>query len=226
MAVSFPRSFPAGRFDRGQLVLDPFTSTNRLAGGKTQSRSLAEPRWRGSFLTVALFNATSLRIWEAWLDSLKGGVKEFYAYDPRYPFPQDYPESTTDAGDAWTGLTRFGGGGFDGTGTVTALTATTIAIGTLPVGFTLKIGDLIGLVEGDYRGLFRILEDATGDAGGAATVTVEPSTNPAGTTLFTTSATFNLEKPVVVMTLEDEFTEHPDDRLFGAVAFRCVQKIL
>lgn len=227
MTITYPRSLPATRFSMQRLELDPFTSSNQLYGGKTQGRQFAEPRWRGYFRTVELYNATTLREWEAWLDSLDGAVRTFLAHDERYPFPQNYPESAAGAGDGFTGLDRAGGGAFDGTGAISALSGNSITLTQLPATtFALKAGDMLGLVESPYYGLYRLLEDVTSNGSGVASVNVRPSVNPVGATLFTTAATYNLIRPKCVMTLEPEFTDRPGERLTGAIGFQGIQKIV
>lgn len=194
MAITYPRVLPAGFGLRSQdFELVRFESVNTLEGipsdaAPLQGMEIANPRWRGQFTTQAL-DRNGRALFRAWHRSLKGVMKTFLGYDFDRPFPGNYK-------NGFAGINRAGGGAFDGTADVTALTASTIALATLPAAFALKAGDYIGLTEGTKRALHSILEDITANGSGAVTVTVEP---PVLTNIFTAAAVANFDKPTAEM---------------------------
>lgn len=188
--------------------------TTPLRGGGAVSIDYAPSRWSTTIKSAAAWDAGREIIdpIRAFVDRLQGGVQRVYMWDWMRAYPRSYP-------DGFAALPRAGGGSFDGTANVTALTASTIALSTLPASFALKAGDMVGLVEGEKRGLYRIVEDVTANGSGVATVTVEPKVE---LTLFTDAATANFDKPVCVMTLTEEADPSRDGR-FETVQFTLVQ---
>lgn len=168
--------------------------TTPLRGGGALSVDYAPARWSTSLRTPSHLDRDRVDPVRAFIDRLKGGVERVYMGDWLRKYPRTYPTG-------FAALTRAGGGSFDGTADVTSLTASTIALATLPASFALKAGDMIGLVEGDYRSLHRIVVDATANGSGIATVTVEPAVS---TTIFTASAVANFSSPVCIMALTEE----------------------
>lgn len=214
MALSFPLALPLTYYSRTRLYLSSSVSSVGLWGGKTQSRQFTDRRWIGEWLTPPQ-DEDQLRATLAWGDSLRDGVKEFYAWHPRFPYPKAYV-------DGFTGMTKAGGGSFTGAGDVDSLTSTTITISGLPASFVLSAGDLVGLIESAARGLHRIIEAATANGSGIVTVTVEPAVK---TTVFTSSATVQFERPVCIMTLEPGSLQEPDGPGPQPVSWRGIQKV-
>jgi hypothetical protein len=192
MAITYPRDLPATKFSTSHFQPVRFDSVNLLEGGATEGFETADPRWRALYVSrpIAL---DDIGTWESWNESLDGVLKRFLGYDTKRPFPRSYRPN------GFTGINRAGGGAFNGTATVTALTASTIALSTLPANFALKVGDVVGLVQSGKYARYRILEDVTGSAGGVATVTVRPFVL---TNIFTTAATANFDKPKCEMIVE------------------------
>ncbi|WP_375458890.1 hypothetical protein [uncultured Enterovirga sp.] len=191
MALAFPRAMLCGVLS-SQFEIRRFMSTNQLAGGTTQVREAAEPRWMAEF-TYAPMGRAAFQQLQAWLDTLRGGLRFFLAHDALKPYPVGYGKA------ALLALTRAGGGAFDGTATLSSISATGFTLTSLPGGFALKAGDHIGLVQSGRFGLFRIVEDATASGGGAVTLTVEPRVP---TNLFTTGALAHLVRPSCTMILD------------------------
>lgn len=216
MAISFPRAFPsiARMFNGGKLELTRPQSRNDLYGLVTEVINLGDPRWLGSWTTPPL-SRDDKQVWEAWKDSLRGGMNQFYGYDPMQLYPKNYPTGFAGLVIAG-GSTPFTGLAVD----VTATTTTTIALGQLPASFAFKVGDLVGLVQSTNRQLHRVLEDVTANGSGVATITVEPTVN---TTLFTASATLNLVKPVIKMVLDQESWSNDNDLQASPISFKATQ---
>lgn len=144
------------------------------------------PQWSISLKTKPLFNA-EIGQWLAFNAALRGGARFFQMWDPW----REYPAAYMPAG--WGSLTRHAGGAFDGTATVTAIGASglpsaardTLAFGTLPDGFKLIAGDMVGLSQSGLMSLHRILDPTQlTSSAGAVTAWVEPEV-PAN---FTTAA--------------------------------------
>jgi hypothetical protein len=176
-----------------------FESRSLLRSGGTQSVEYAEPRWRGEFVYFPMGRAEFQRL-QAWLDTLRGAGRTFYGYDQLKPFPVSYP-------GGFGGLARAGGGAFDGTGTVSLLSGSGFTVSTLPSGLMLKAGDMVGLVEGAKRGLFRLSEDATANEAGVVALSVEPRIPPGQS--FSSAAIANFVRPACVMTLDPQSARAP-----------------
>lgn len=214
MPLTFPRAMPCG-VQTSEFEPQRYMATNQLYGGTTQVREVAETRWRGSF-TYAPRRRPEHQALQAWLDSLRGGLRAFLAHDHMKPFPVRYPGGVT-------GLARAGGGAFDGTGGVSGRSAAGFSMTTLPAGFDLKAGDMVGLVEAGRYGLFRLAEDALASASGIAALVVEPRFN---TSLFTGAARANLVRPPCTMILDPASVSAPRSAgAPGVVTFAGLQTI-
>jgi hypothetical protein len=189
MALPNPRllptelSFWSTSFNIEWAVSAPFRSR---AGGVAVVETGGHA-WRASFISPPRYRKDDLLLIKAWFHSMRGGIYNFLAHDAARPFPSNYPSG-------FGSMTRAGGGAFDGTATVTAVTATTIALSTLPANFVFKAADYISLVKSGKYSLHQIMEAVTGNGSGVATVTVEP---PIVTSIFATpSLTANLAQPL------------------------------
>lgn len=198
---------------RADLVRVVATTPFRDGGG--QVVELGTARWRIELTTNGL-KEREFGLVEAWWDRLRGGLNGFYGTDPGRPYPIDY-------GAGLLSLTRAAGGAFDGTATVTGLGAYTISLATLPAGLTLKPGDYVGLIEGDLRGLYRLVTAVTANGSGAVTVTVEPEVL---TNLFTTAATANLAQPVCVMQPDLSVWRAARTGMRSPITFGGVQRVI
>jgi hypothetical protein len=202
MAITFPRDLPSVlRVPGESFRLERFMQTNRFRGGSDDVIEVADPRWRLSWSLGDVDDATYQEL-EAFFESLIGGAREFLAYRRNRPRPRLYRSG-------FSGESRHGGGAFDGSATVTALSATQVTLATLPSAFALKAGDMVGLVEDGRYGLHMALEDATA-VGGVVTLTVEPKIK---TNLFSTSATAQFDRPKAKMILTDWNGERAHERL-------------
>ncbi len=188
MSVStFPITVPTFGFI-GRPAFDPVRrqTAGVIQSGRDWVIDRGAPQWSLSLKTKPLFNS-EIGQWLAFNAALRGGARFFSMWDPW----REYPAAYMPAG--WGSLTRHGGGAFDGTATVTALGASglpgaardTLAFGTLPDGFLLNPGDMVGLSQSGLMSLHRILDPAQlTSAVGAVTAWVEPEV-PAN---FTTAA--------------------------------------
>ena len=213
MAIAYPRALPSWlNFDREtRLELLRDQSRNERRNGTVQVVDRSDPRWMLEALTVPLNPADSLPL-EAWLQSLSGSLRDFIWVDLRRRLPQAYPGGIG-------GMVRHGGGAFDGTATVTAISETGVTLSGLPSTFELREGDAVGLEEGDTYGLHTILEGAVAVAG-VASLTVDPFVK---TNLFTTAATARLVDPRLRMMLTDR--DPIDGSYLQSVRFSAVQVV-
>jgi hypothetical protein len=104
----------------------------------------------------------------AFFLSLKGGAKSFKAYDLRRYYPSAY-------GVTVLGLTRHGGGTFDGTCTLTAAGGGTISLSGLPDSYTMTAGDYISFPWLGSQRLVKATETLGGNTSGVLNnMSVEP----------------------------------------------------
>lgn len=131
--------------------------------------------------------------WFAFLDALRGLQRPFLAHDLTRPYPRAYPTG-------FAGLSRAGGGAFDGTATTWSVNADRdqITLGGQPAAFPLKRRDGLMLrwsTGGEpRRSLHRLSAPATATAGGVVTLAVEPPVP----TLVPGTAVADLAKPQAV----------------------------
>jgi len=174
MAITFPRDLPelSGNrvfFNKAEFkpVYQQIVAPSR--GGLVQVANIGSDLWTMAYATPPLKHAAAKEQF-AWLQSLRGGVRTFKAWDPLCRFPEAYP-------NGFGGMTRAGGGAFDGTCTLSAIGTDrdTITLTTLPANFVFTAGDMVSFPMGaSSRCLVRVLESVTGSGAGAATLTVEP----------------------------------------------------
>ncbi len=186
-------------------------SLSRTASGKAVSRvEYGDPHLRARFLTWNL-RVDDRHGWEAWKDSLRGGMRSFLAWDASRPEPLAY----------LSGVPDIIAGTWDGEGTVSALSAYQITAAGAPEGFQLRAGDHVGLVENDRYGLFRIEANTTAGAS-TMVVNVNPAVPPG---YFTTAATVVFRRPKAEFILLSDTWSNPMDRLFSPISFEGVQKL-
>jgi len=135
---------------------------NSIGGLTTQVRKSGINRWAATYQTAALTEAQR-RAFLAFLDVLRGGLNEFYAYDPSNLLPQAYLTAALPA--SWPVAYGYG--------YCSDFTANTFRIWNIPT-LTIQPGDLIGITPGDQvrRTLHRVTSG--GGTGADMTLAVEP----------------------------------------------------
>lgn len=173
------------------------------ANGRIGGVQAGFPLWAGVW-TLAEMEATESDDWRAFLANMRGTTRRFLGRDLSRIYPLEYE-------DGFAGMTRHGGGVFDGTATTWTETIAAdddaeLALTGLPSTFVLSKGDYIGFTwaatdEGiaglAWHALVRVVEGATA-AAGAVTVTVEP---PVPTAVPDTAVAY-LNEPKCVMVLD------------------------
>lgn len=237
MPITFPRDFPAppvGLFTEVEFKLNIVQSGQRTAGGAAAPIEWAEPFWSASYRTPSL-NRAAIDEWEAWLDSLHGSARLFWATHPEKLFPRAY--RTT----GWGSLTRATvGGAFPGTTNLVTIANSAIGqrdlitIGsgatTLPASFDLRPGDLISIDRPtNRRSLHRVLngENAGGNigtAGGQWVGMIEPSVPvgiSAGATVRLQNCAFKARK------LKHDLPQSASRRARpGTVTIECIEDLI
>lgn len=170
MPVTYPRAFAPHKIGNIKWTLDRRDVTTMDGTGRLSGAQIGRPMWRFEFDYVALDDQESVS-WEAWIRSLKGAAHGFIMWDARRRYPRAYP-------GGWAGMTRHGGGAFDGTAPAPTLdgTRTILTISTLPTAFQVQPGDMIGLSDGTNlkRHAVEVMEPATASAG-VLSVQVNPA---------------------------------------------------
>lgn len=176
---------------------------NRSRGGEAQVVNIGDPYWRVRLTTPPLTTEALLAL-RAWFDSMGGGaLNTFLTHDFALPYPSTYP-------NGWAGLLKQDNvTPYDGSGGVSAISASALTITALPDLFQIKRGDYIGLVEDEHYSLHQATGDVTANTSGVASnVPVTPLIN---TDIFSTSADVNLDHPLCeVVPDQDSWSGDPD----------------
>ncbi|WP_127078345.1 hypothetical protein [Rhodomicrobium lacus] len=173
MTITYPRALlDVAQIAQCTVTLQRMDTRATTRGGLVQVANLGPATWKFAYQTVPLL-APDANAWEAWLASLRGGLRYFQGTDARFQNPVAYPDGVAT-------LTRPGGGSFDGTANLTAAdaTASTVTLGALPVGYVASPGDWISFPTAASVALHRVIEGGVASGTGALTVTVEPALRP------------------------------------------------
>lgn len=195
MTLTYPRPFLPRLFS-AVFELDEGVVQAPEQGGETPAARMGMPRWTLQCQT-SLLDDRKLGQVRAWLDSLGDGLFEFYAHDPKRPFPLAYPKG-------FAGMERAGGGAFDGTFTSWSVDVETRGLlsgGGLPENFEFAEGDMAAfewINGGPRRFLVRLLEARTANEDGE--IAGLPFT-PALPDFTPLDAVLNLDKPSCIMKL-------------------------
>jgi hypothetical protein len=201
MSIVFPRPMPAT--GAGQQLFEPKGVDFETAetGGAAFGISAGLPRWTAQWTLANGLGRADSDEWEAFIASLKGSQRSFLGKDYRRPFPKLYL-------DGFGGLSRAGGGAFDGSLTSWSQTIATdgqalLTLNGLPAGFTLSLGDYLDFrwttLATPRRALVRMLEPATSNGAGVISgISVEPAVP---VLVVPPAAVAHLDDPACVMRL-------------------------
>ena len=169
-ALVWPREMPSSMPFRAVSFEPSYQqSVGTTRGGLQQVANTGVDLWRAKYETPPLSKSDALE-WRAWLHSLRGGARLFKAWDPVRRYARAYPSG-------YGGLTRAGGGSFDGTANLSAIASArdALTLSTLPVGFKLGAGDLLSFAMGDLQALHEVIIGGTAAIDGTLAVTIEPT---------------------------------------------------
>jgi hypothetical protein len=219
MTITFPRDFPLDGCFTEDCIFEPIYSQTRniTGGGSPDVADVAPMLWSGKWRTRVLTRA-EFAVWDAWLDSLRGGLRYFKGRPNRARWPLAYPRG-------FAGL-LVSAVQFTGSGTLTAIGAgrDTITVSALPVGFVLAAGDWLSIPVGSRQRLHKITEGGTASGGGAVDLTVEPIISP-GVTVDTPPAVL-FDGPWCDMNLSTKPDRSRGAVKGGAISFEGMQKLI
>jgi len=143
------------------------------ADGRVGGVAVGPPLWRGRWSLSRKMSLEASEQWRAFVSRIRGAQLPFFARDLARPWPLKYP-------NGFGGMTRAGGGAFDGTATswsvnVTRDTATPTG---LPAALALSVGDYAmwrWTTSGEpRRALARVIDAATANGSGVVALRIEP----------------------------------------------------
>lgn len=199
MTIAFPRAMPdSGPADQ-YFEPNDVNLESAVTGGALYGVAIGEKRWRSEWTLGQGIGEALSEEWRAFIGSLNGSNRSFLGRDYRKPYPRLYL-------GGFAGLTRAGGGVFDGSLTSWSQTIATDgqALATLhglPAAFRISRGDLMDFrwttLGVGRRHLVRFLEDATADGSGVITaISVDP---PIHVRVVPGGAVAHLDQPCCVM---------------------------
>ena len=174
------------------------------ASGRQGGVQAGWPLWSASF-DIDRSDPVSGDLWRAFLDRLRGRQRLFFAINPARLYPRAYPVG-------FGGMTRAGGGAFDGSAlgwaqNIDADGNAMLGLTGLPAGLVLNPGDLIGFkwdaagapaASYGRRTMARVVLPTNASGGGAATAMVEP---PIDTLVVPPTAVAHLDRACCTMRL-------------------------
>lgn len=201
MTISYPRDMPAAFAGQQHFEPEGVDFETAETGGASYGVSAGLPRWAGEWTLANGLSRAQSDECRAFVASLKGAQRSFLGRDHERPYPKLYR-------DGFTGMSRAGGGAFDGSLTSWSQTIGSdgqalVTMNGLPAGLQLSIGDYMDLrwetLTVPRRHLVRMLEAATADGSGViAGVSVEP---PIHVLVVPEDAVAHLDEPACVMRL-------------------------
>lgn len=206
MTLLVPRDLPDAIAALQEFEIQRIDYTAPEAGGAIGGVQAGFPLWLASWSIGKIGAAKSDEV-RAWFARRRGGARPFFGRDLTRPFPKAHIAG-------FAGMTRAGGGAFDGSATSWSETIDgeddcRLTLTGLPAGLALGFTDYVGFKWDDpagadgnnyRRALVRVVVGGTASGGGSVTVTVEPPV-PA---LVPAGAVAHLDNPKCVMKLVTE----------------------
>jgi hypothetical protein len=178
--VKAPLTMPTHCFNRQQFEVQRVDFSAPEASGRMGGVQSGTPRWAGVWTMPDMLPSKSDEI-RAFVADLRGQTRRFLAHDQKRTLPKTYP-------GGFGGMTRAGGGAFDGAATswsesINGAGDSALTLNGMPAAFALVTGDYIGFrytatetsVAGlTWHALVRVLVGAVANGSGVLTVTVNP----------------------------------------------------
>jgi hypothetical protein len=217
MTITFPRDLPFDGLLTGDCSFDLVRNQARsLTGsGSPDVVEVAPPYWVGKWSTRVL-TREDLGVWEAWLSSLRGGLRLFKGRPNRHKYPYSRP-------GGFGGLT-YSGDPFSGIGNLSNIAAgrDVVTINEIANGIVLAPGDWFSINVGSRQHIHRITEGAT-SATNAVTVSCEPIIMPG---VVATDIDVRLDTPFCDMTLAEQPQITRDPVKGGSISFTGQQILI
>lgn len=202
MTIIFPREMPIKGASLQEFEIQRVDFSAPEAGGRLGGVQAGFPLWFGVW-DIGRIGMLASDVWRAWLSSLRGSQKPFFARDLARPYPLSRI-------NGFAGMTRAGGGAFGGSATTWSQSingegVALLQLTGLPASLVLSVGDYVGFKwdagdadPGTYgrRTIARVIEGATSNGSGVLTVAVEP---PVPTGIVPGDAIAHLDLPCCVM---------------------------
>lgn len=210
--ISFPRDMPATGVARQVFEPQRVDYGSPENGGRNGAMAAGFPLWLAEWTLGQGMGPALSDEWRGWLASLRGAGRQFYGRDVGRPYPKAYLTG-------FGGMTRAGGGAFDGSTLTWSQTIGSdgqalLDLTGLPAALQLGVGDYVGFrweTEGQpRRALVRALEAQAATGGGAIN---DLSVEPPATAVVPPTAVAYLNNPVCLMRLVTSGTKvTPMDR--------------
>lgn len=142
---------------------------SRQANGVTRGKDFGTPLWRGTWQSRSML-PNELDAWRARLDSLAGVIVPFRGVHLARCYPILYPNGSWPTGVSFNGGCQ-----------VASASGQSLALGGLPAGYRVSVGDMVGVVTASHAWLFRAGQTVTALAGTTPAFAVTPPI-PAGLT--------------------------------------------
>lgn len=196
MSLTFPRDMPAAGVMQETFEIQRVDFMSPEASGRLGAISSGFPLW-GAEWSLPTTGQDRADEWRAWISTLRGAGRLFLGHEIHRPYPRAYQDT------ALSGLSRAGGGSFDGKATSWSVNGTrdVLTLNGLPAGLVLTWGDYVGFEwttsSQARRSLVRAVENVVANGSGVAVVTVEPALP----SLTSGAAVANLKNPTCLMKL-------------------------
>lgn len=204
MAITFPREIPPVGFVECDLRLEMFVSQSRSGGRLLNHVEYADPAWVTDMRTRPIPRLEFLAF-EAWWDSLRGGLKSVLFRHPAYVCPLAHRDAPGPEAQA---------------GLVQSLTSgNVVSVSGVNAGLILSPGDFVSFAFGALRALGRVT-DATGDGTSARTITIEP---PPPSSVVQAGATVSFDRAELIMRPVAGSFEKDGSLLFQSASFQLIE---
>ena len=225
MTISFPRAMPASGVGEQRFELQRVQFLSPTNRGRIGAMEAGFPLWSAEWSLAQAMGQDLSDTWRAWIAAQEGPRRLFLGFEYGREYPRAYPTG-------FGGLTRAGGGSFDGSATSWSQTTPSdgparLTLAGLPAGLVLAAGDYVDFrwtTGGEARrALVRLLEPVTANVGGGAVVSISPAVpaiTPGG-------AVAHLDNPACLMRLTpDSQVTAMDRRKVAGARLTAIQDLL
>jgi hypothetical protein len=181
------------------------------ASGRILVKDMGSPLWTLRAASKVL-SPNNLDAWRAKLEALENGLQTFLGYSMTRCYPILYPNGSWPTGGAFNGLTA----------NLASINANrkAITVSSLPVGFTLSVGDYISITVGTRKDLHQVMEAATATAGTTAEFEIRPHLWPD----VTTTKAVAVKQPACQMAIvPGSISSDAQINGWGSIAFSAIE---